>query len=230
MFSLVAFYGINCASAQPKISNKYGLFVIKDINILQKEISLDTNKKMMDLRKFIPGIIVDLKYATNDNFMHKRLYPRLSTTYLRKPAAGALKEVVEELRDSNLAIKIFDAYRPYSVTEKMWDMVKDERYAADPAKGSGHNRGTAVDVTLVNLSTKKELPMGTAFDNFTDTAHQGFKDLPPVILKNRQVLKRVMEKYGFIALETEWWHFYLPKSSEFELLDFSFRDLKKLQK
>ncbi len=215
--------------AQQKANdNKYGLLVIKDITILQDEVAADSNKRMMNLRKLIPGILLDLKYATTNNFMHTNLYPRITTTYLRKPAADALKKVADELKQSNLGIKIFDAYRPYSVTEKMWEMIKDDRYVADPSKGSGHNRGVAVDLTIINLNTKKELPMGTGFDNFSDTAHQTFTSLPADILKNRLLLKTVMEKYGFVALDTEWWHFYLPNSSDYEVLDLTFSELKKL--
>ena len=216
--------------AQPKISNKYGLAVIKDSKILQKNIELDSNKRMVNLIRFIPGLEIDLKYATAQNFMNQKLYPPIQTTFLRKPAADSLKKVSEYLKRKDLAIKIFDAYRPYSITEKMWEKVKDDRYAADPSKGSGHNRGVAVDLTLINLQTKKELPMGTGFDNFTDTAHSDFSNLSPEILKNRNILKNAMEKYGFIQLTTEWWHYYLPNSSSYELLDISFSDLKKMDK
>jgi zinc D-Ala-D-Ala dipeptidase len=205
------------------------LTVIGNIKVLQNEINNDSSLQMINLQKYIPGIDLDLKYATRDNFMHEKLYPPVHTTFLRKPAADALKKVVEDLKDQNLSLKIFDAYRPYSVTEKMWEKVKDDRYAADPRKGSGHNRGAAVDLTLINLKTKKELLMGTGFDNFTDSAHADFKDLPDSILANRNLLKSVMEKYGFKQLSTEWWHFYLPNSS-FELLDISFADLKKMDK
>lgn len=228
IFSWVFFCSYNNAVAQSKVSNKYGLLVIKDINILQKEIELNPEKRMVDLIKFIPGVSFDLKYASRDNFMHERLYPRIKTSYLRQPAAVALKKVVAELEKLNLGIKIFDAYRPYSVTEKMWEAVKDDRYAANPATGSGHNRGVSVDLTIIGLITKKELPMGTGFDNFTDTAHQGFTGLSQEVLKNRNLLKSTMEKFGFIALKTEWWHFYLPDSADYELLDLSFADLKKL--
>ena len=112
----------------------------------------------------------------------------------------------------------------------MWEMVKDDRYAADPAKGSGHNRGVAVDITLMETKSKNELLMGTTFDNFSDTAHTDFTALPAVVLKNRAILKNVMEKYGFVSLTTEWWHFSLPDASSFELLDLSFDDLKKINK
>jgi D-alanyl-D-alanine dipeptidase len=215
-------------TAQSKIVNKYGLIIINNTKILQKEIDSNQENKMVDLRKAIPEIKLDLKYATPQNFMHQKLYPPLHTTFLRKPAVDNLKIIVRELKQQNLGIKIFDAYRPYSITEKMWEKVKDDRYAAGPAKGSGHNRGAAVDLTLIDLKTGKELPMGTGFDNFSDTAHPDFKNLPSGILKNREILKNVMEKYGFKQLSTEWWHFYLPNSSSFQLLDISFRDLGKM--
>lgn len=223
-----AFLGFKMVVAQTKITNKYGLVIIKSTKILQKETHNNPDKKMIDIRSFIPNIVLDLKYSTDQNFMHQRLYPAITTTFLRKPAAEKLKKIVDELKSQNLNLKIFDAYRPYSITEKMWAKVKDDRYAADPAKGSGHNRGGAVDLTLIDATTGKELPMGTGFDNFSDTAHSDFKNLSPEILKNRDLLKTIMEKYGFKQLSTEWWHFYLPNSSSFELLDISFAGLKKL--
>lgn len=215
-------------SAQSNVVNKYGLYVVNDVKLLQHEIALDSNKQMVNLRKVMPALVLDLKYATTHNFMHRKLYPLLHTTYLRLPAAAALKKVIAELNKQNLTIKIFDAYRPYSVTEQMWEAVKDNRYAADPSKGSGHNRGIAVDVTLIHLHSKKELPMGTGFDNFSDTAHQDFTGLPVKILRNRFLLKTIMEKYGFVSLSTEWWHFSLPNANAFELLDVQFDELKKM--
>ena len=127
-----------------------------------------------------------------------------------------------------IGLKIFDAYRPYSVTEKMWEPIKDERYVADPKKGSGHNRGIAVDLTLINLKTKVELPMGTGYDNFSDTAHSTFMALPVEILQNRNLLKNIMEKNGFKVLETEWWHYSFTDAKDFELMDISFKKLKKI--
>lgn len=213
-------------AAQSNIGNKYGLNIVDNVKILQTEIANDSNKKMVDIKKAIPSLVIDLRYATTNNFMHRRLYPFLKTTYLRLAAVNALKKVVIALNDQNLTLKIFDAYRPYTVTEEMWEVVKDSRYAADPAKGSGHNRGTSVDLTLINLHTGKELNMGTGFDNFSDSAHQDFTALPEKILQNRNLLKTTMEKYGFISLDTEWWHFSLPDANNYELLDLQFDELK----
>ena len=218
------------AYSQTISGNKYGLFVVDDVKLLQSEIAIDSNKQMTDLLQEIPDLVLDLKYATANNFMHRKLYPDLRTTYLRLPLVQDLKKVISDLKKQNLTIKIFDAYRPYHITEEMWEPIKDDRYAADPATGSGHNRGVAVDLTLVNLHSKKELPMGTAFDNFSDTAHSDFKDLPSDILKNRLLLKTIMEKHGFVVLDTEWWHFSLSDAKKFELLNLSFDDLKNLNK
>ena len=216
------------ATAQSNIGNKYGLNIVDNAKILQTEIVKDSNNKMIDLKKAIPSLIIDLRYTTTNNFMHRPLYPSLHTTYLRLAAVNALKKVVIALNNKNLTLKIFDAYRPYAVTEEMWEVVKDSRYAADPANGSGHNRGTSVDLTLVNIRSKKELDMGTGFDNFSDTAHQDFSALPTTVLQNRILLKTTMEKYGFVSLDTEWWHFSLSDAKNYELLNIPFDELKKL--
>ncbi|MDQ6901874.1 MAG: M15 family metallopeptidase [Bacteroidota bacterium] len=216
--------------AQSNVGNKYGLNVVNKLKLFENEITVDSNKQMVDVLRKIPSVVLDLKYAGINNFMHAKLYPSLHTTYLRLPAANALKKVVADLESNGLTIKIFDAYRPYSITEQMWEKVKDGRYAADPAKGSGHNRGIAVDVTIVDLRTKKEITMPTGFDNFSDTAHQDFMQLPAEVVKNRLLLKSTMEKYGFVPLETEWWHFSLSNANNYELLNLSFDDLKKLSK
>jgi D-alanyl-D-alanine dipeptidase len=185
---------------------------------------------MVLLQQWIPDLQFDLRYASNNNFLHQTVYPKNAKAYLRKQAVDALKKVQFDLAAMGLGLLIFDAYRPYHVTEKMWELVKDARYAADPRKGSGHNRGIAVDCSIINLSTKVAINMGTDFDNFTDTAHHGFTALPDSILQNRKRLKSLMEKHGFIALETEWWHYYLHMSNQFELLNLNFRQLQKINR
>ncbi|MGC4104568.1 M15 family metallopeptidase [Ferruginibacter sp.] len=212
------------------VLNKYGLWVIHSTDILNKTAINNAAKQMIDIKKHIPSILLDLRYAGTNNFMHVQLYPALNTTFLRKAAADSLLKIQQLLKKKGLGIKIFDAYRPYAVTERMWEPVKDDRYAADPKKGSGHNRGIAVDLTLVDLKTKKELPMGTGFDNFTDSAHHAFTDLPKEILQNRLLLKKIMEEHGFKALDTEWWHYYLPNAANFELLDIDFKELEQNNK
>ncbi|MBC7875267.1 MAG: M15 family metallopeptidase [Ferruginibacter sp.] len=194
----------------------------------QKQVKNDSSKKMVELKSLVPGIVYDLRYATVNNFMRRLMYPAGTTSaFLRLPAVKSLQKVQQELNSKGLGLKIYDAYRPYSVTVKFWELVKDERYVANPSKGSGHNRGIAVDLTIINLSTGKELNMGTGFDNFTDSAHHSFSGLPEESLQNRVLLKSTMDKNGFKAYSEEWWHYSLPDAGKFEILDIDFKKLKK---
>jgi len=194
----------------------------------KKQVKSDPAKKMLELKRLIPTIIYDLRYASFNNFMKRLMYPAgTNFTFLRVPAANALAQVQSELNQKGLGLKIFDAYRPYSVTVKFWELVKDERYVANPSKGSGHNRGTTVDVTIINLQTKRELNMGTDFDNFSDTAHHGFTHLPEDILQNRILLKTTMERHGFKPYNDEWWHYSFFDGKLYEILDIDFKKLKK---
>jgi D-alanyl-D-alanine dipeptidase len=209
-------------------TGKYGLSYINKVSDYRESVKKDSLKQMVNLQYMIHTIVLDLRYAGTNNFMGKRMYPRNThNTYLRLPAALALRKVQQELNNSGFGLKIFDAYRPYNVTEKFWELVHDDRYVADPKKGSGHNRGIAVDLTLINLHTGEELAMPTGFDNFTDSAHQDFMQLPDYIIRNRELLKNTMVKFGFIPFATEWWHFSLPNPEQFEVLDLSFKELEE---
>jgi len=204
--------------------------VIRTVAAYQKTIKNNSGKQLIDLQTFIPGIIAEMRYAAENNFMQQQLYPANALALLRLDAAIALKKVQLELNQAQLGLKIWDAYRPYSITVKMWNLIKDERFVADPRKGSGHNRGIAVDLTLINLIDSQEIFMGTGFDHFSDTAHHGFKNLPDDVLAKRKLLKLTMEKYGFKALETEWWHYYFIPTDKYELLDLPFKAFQKDKK
>ena len=204
------------------------LKVISSITEYRESVKNDTAQKMVNLQKLIPNIVLDLRYGTTDNFMKRVMYDEHPHyTFMRVPAAKALSKVQKELNKMGYGLKIYDAYRPYSVTKKFWELVHDERYVANPSKGSGHNRGIAADLTIINLKTKKELKMPTGFDNFTDSAHHDFVNLADNILKNRKLLKETMEKYGFIEFATEWWHYSLPDPEKYEVMDLPFGELKK---
>lgn len=225
MLAVAFFYTSACAQSGNSLK------VISTVTGYKEQIRADSNRKLIDLKRNIPSLLFDLRYCTSQNFTQQRLYPeKLTTTYLCGPAALALKAVCAAAADSGWQVKIFDAYRPYAVTQLMWFVVPDERYAANPAKGSGHNRGIAVDLTLVDRRTGKDLDMGTGFDNFSDTAHHDFRQLPDAVLANRLRLRRLMESHGFKALETEWWHYSWPNDGRFEVLDLSFRQVNKLSR
>ncbi len=164
-------------------------------------------------------IVFDVKYATENNFTGKVLY-KTDKVYLRKIVAENLASANKYLSEKyNYRIKIFDGYRPLSVQKKMWLIVSDPRYVADPSKGSRHNRGAAVDITLID-STGGELPMGTEYDNFTEKAHYDNPDLTETEKSNRALLRSVMTKFGFDPLETEWWHFDYKGWEKFHILNF----------
>jgi len=170
-------------------------------------------------------IVIDLKYATPDNFVGEVLYDT-SLCYLRKSVAERLVRVQKALRRRGLGLKIWDGYRPLSVQKRMWQLVPDSRYVADPRKGSRHNRGAAVDVTLVD-SLGHELAMPTGFDDFTQRAHRDFMDLPPEALRNRKILEEAMRQEGFLPLPTEWWHFDAPNWKSYPVLDIPLREVGK---
>lgn len=194
----------------------------------KKQVKNDSTKKMTELKRLIPGIVYDLRYATTNNFMHRLMYPaNTNHTFLRQPAADALQKVQQELNEIGFGLKIYDAYRPYAVTVKFWELVKDERYVAHPKNGSGHNRGIAVDLTIIDIKTGKESNMGTGFDNFSDTAHHSFTNIGQAIRENRRLLKTLMEKYGFRSYNEEWWHYSWPNAGRFEILNINFKKLMK---
>ncbi len=203
--------------------NKYGLPVVRNMALYRQQVAADSNQRLVDLTQYIPGIHTDVRYGTPDNFTHQVLYPH-PRVLLRLPAARALKAIQAELRARGLGLLVFDGYRPYRITEKMWEIVPDDRYAADPRKGSGHNRGIAVDLTLIQLSSGMPVPMPTGYDDFTEKAHYSYQPPDSTVRANRAFLRRTMEKYGFSALETEWWHFYLVNPQEYPLLDLGFEE------
>jgi D-alanyl-D-alanine dipeptidase len=175
------------------------------------------NQELVNVHSIDSTIVLDLRYATENNFTHHKLYP-VARCLLRREPAESLSAVQKELRTCGLGLKIFDGYRPLSIQKKLWEAVPDDRYVANPAKGSRHNRGAAVDLTLVD-SLGNELAMPTPFDNFTERAHCNYKKLPRKILKNRTLLQQVMERHGFWRMETEWWHFDFHDWGRFPILD-----------
>ena len=212
------------------VKNEYGLQVFTKFSTLKYSAKLDNTKQMVALKKYITPIVFDWKYATTENFTNQILYIE-PDAYMRIEAAKALQKIAMELKDQQLALKIFDAYRPYSVTKKMWQVVPDERYAANPAKGSGHNRGAAIDLTLIDLKTGNELLMPTPYDDLTEKAHHNYMLIDSIAIVNRKKLKEIMVKHGFVPLDTEWWHYYLPNAAQrFEILDIGFNKMKRLQK
>jgi D-alanyl-D-alanine dipeptidase len=182
-----------------------------------------SDRELVELTQIIPDLALDLKYATTDNFLHEKLYT-VGRAYLSLGAAKDLKKVQDSLRVRGLGLKIWDAYRPLSVQWLMWEKLPDDNFVADPRSGSRHNRGAAVDVTLIDLSTGRELEMPTGFDDFTDRASHGYDNLPPNVVQNRALLGDMMQRVGGFAMyNAEWWHYTHNKSASYPLLDFQMK-------
>ncbi|HTR81579.1 MAG TPA: M15 family metallopeptidase [Bacteroidota bacterium] len=172
---------------------------------------------LVDVRSINRSIALDIRYATKNNFTHHKLYP-VARCMLRRVVAESLSAVQKELQRRGLGLKVYDGYRPLSIQKKLWRAVPDDRYVANPKKGSRHNRGAAVDLTIVD-SRGKELAMPTPFDDFTVRAHTDYRNLPPAVLKNRALLEQVMVRHGFLTMRTEWWHFDFQHWGKFHILD-----------
>jgi zinc D-Ala-D-Ala dipeptidase len=199
-----------------------GLYVVPDAATYSRLAASDPAKQLVDVSTFAP---IDVRYATPNNFMKMPLYP-VARVYLRAPAASALRDVQADLAREGLGIKVFDGYRPYRVTKKMWDVIHNPDFVADPAKGSRHNRGAAVDLTLIDLRTNQEVAMPTPYDDFTAKARQDFMDLPAEAIANRAKLRDAMTRHGFQVLPSEWWHYDFGGWEKFELMDVPLEELR----
>lgn len=189
-----------------------------------KTVAADSGKRLVDLEQHIPGIVLDIRYATTNNFTGERIYD-MAKAYARKPVADALKRVQADLKAHGLGLKIFDGYRPYRATVKFYEVYRDTTYVASPYRGSRHNRGCAVDLTLIDLKTREELKMPTGYDVFTREAWPSTPIKDPEARKNRQTLIQAMEKHGFKVNASEWWHFDFKGWQRFEVLDIDFSEL-----
>ncbi|WP_373535163.1 M15 family metallopeptidase [Microcoleus sp.] len=179
--------------------------------------------RLVDIRKVNPNIRLDIRYATANNFLKRKLYSQAKCA-LRSSVAQKLSLVQTDLEKIGLGLKVYDCYRPFSVTKQMWEFLPDPNYVANPARGSRHNRGAAVDLTLVDR-TGKELEMPTPYDDFTEKAHGDYQGGSAQSRKNRQVLKDAMKKQGFIGITTEWWHFDSEDWQKFAILNVSLSEI-----
>lgn len=164
---------------------------------------------LVELIQVDPRIKLDIKYATADNFCKQVLYP-VATCFVHRDCAQALIKVQDRLEPHHVFLKVFDGYRPIAVQQIMWDIVQNENYVMNPAKGKGrHTRGTAIDLTLID-AVGNELEMPSAFDDFTERAHRDNPAHSPTAYRNMKLLEDAMHAEGFIGWPLEWWHYDLP--------------------
>lgn len=171
----------------------------------QKLLNLERETGLVRIDAIDDTIIIDLRYATENNFTGQKLYP-VAVGLLQRGTAEKLKNANDRFKQDGYRIKVWDAYRPLDIQKKFWELVPDRRYVADPRYGSKHNRGAAVDITLVD-EDGNEVAMPTGFDHFSEQAWRIYRGNPPEVQRNMEYLGRVMEENGFIPNSTEWWHF-----------------------
>ncbi len=181
---------------------------------------------LVELVKLDSTIKLDIRYATSNNFMKRRMYTQ-ARAFLQRPAAEALVRVHRNLQESGYGILVFDGYRPWAVTKKFWDETPRSKriYVANPQKGSKHNRGCAVDCSLYDLRTGKEVPMPSEYDDFTERAAAEYPGGTEAQRTVRAVLRRAMEAEGFKVNADEWWHFDYKDWRNYRLLNIPFEKL-----
>lgn len=185
-----------------------------------------TKPDLVELIKLDSTFHLDIRYATANNFIGRPVY-KVAKAFLQRPAAEALVRVNRELKTKGYSLAIFDGYRPWSVTKLFWGLTPEEnrKFVADPAKGSRHNRGCAVDLTLIDLATGKEVDMNGEYDEHTPRSYPEFNGASEEAKRLRKLLRTTMEANGFSIYPIEWWHFDFIGWEKYELLDIGFEKL-----
>lgn len=178
---------------------------------------------LVEVQKLDPTIRKEIRYATADNFMKEVLYED-DRCFLLPEAAEKLVRAHQELQKQGLGIKVYDCYRPLAVQKKMFKRFPQPGYVADPAKGSNHNRGAAIDCTIVDAQGN-ELKMPSEYDEFTERAHLVYANAPADQIANRELLQKTMLAQGFKSISMEWWHFDLPDAKSYPVFDIPIQDL-----
>jgi len=221
-FFLLTFSLTSCA--QKNSQNPYGLSIINDFKSYKTDLKVNPNNELIEIKKAIPSVVLDIRYATKNNFMKEVMYNQ-PKAFARKPVVEQLKKIQAILSKKGYGLKIFDAYRPYAITLAFWEKASDKNFVANPAKGSKHNRGCAVDLTIIDLKTGKDVQMPTPYDSFEEAAAPHYNKLPEQVIKNRDFLINTMQANGFKVIYNEWWHFDFNGWQNYNLMDIPFEKL-----
>ena len=184
---------------------------------------------LIELITLDPTIKLDIRYATDNNFVGKKVYSE-ARAFLQKPAAKRVVEVHKKLRKQGLGLVIFDGYRPWSITKLFWEVTPEDKrmFVANPATGSKHNRGCAVDLSIYDLKTGKLIEMPSDFDEFSEKASPNYTGGTAEQRANRDLLRKLMEAEGFIVNANEWWHFDYKDWEKYAIYDISFEEAARL--
>lgn len=203
-----------------------GLKVVNTIADYRQKVAENPENELVEIIKAIPDIKLDIKYATKNNLVHQRVYKQ-ARSFARKPVVESLQKIQAELKPQGLGLKIFDGYRPYAVTCLFYAAIRDTTFVAAPWRGSRHNRGCAIDLTVINLKTGKELPMPSGYDETTERSFHDYQGGTAEERKNREILRDAMTKHGFAIYKFEWWHYDFIGFERFDITDIPFEELDK---
>ena len=182
---------------------------------------------LVELTRIDPTIKLDIRYATRNNFLGKPVYKQ-PRAFLQRPAAEALVRINQSLRKQGYGLVVFDGYRPWSVTKVFWDVTAPDKkiFVADPSKGSRHNRGCAVDLSLFDLKTGAEVKMPSEYDEMTERAHINYECATPEAKHLREMLRAAMAAEGFAVYEPEWWHYDYKDWKEYPIMNIKFSEIR----
>jgi len=182
---------------------------------------------LVELTKLDPTIRLDIRYATKNNFLGKAVYKQ-RRAFLQRPAAEALVRVNQTLRKQGYGLVVFDGYRPWAVTKVFWDVTPPDKkiFVADPSKGSRHNRGCAVDLSLFDLKTGELVKMPSEYDEMTERAHINYECATADAKRLRELLRAAMSAGGFAVYEPEWWHYDYKDWKEYPIMNIKFSEIK----
>ena len=213
-----------CGTSALCAQYKYGIRPLS-WDAYRKTVDKNVAKQLVNLERDIPTLYFDIRYATKNNFTGEKIYP-MARAYVRRPVADALRKIQAELKGKGLSLKIYDAYRPYAATVRFYEVYRDTTYVASPYRGSRHNRGCALDLTLADANTGREVKMPTEFDSFRKEAWPSTPVVDPEARANRDLLITTMQKHGFKVNSSEWWHFDFVGWQQYEILDVGFDELE----
>jgi len=177
---------------------------------------LKMNQNLVKVNKKKIDVLIDLRYSTKNNFTNEKVYFS-DECFIHKIAYEHLDKAVQIAKKQNLLIKIFDAFRPVYVQEKLWSCLPDPNFIAPPLRGSPHSRGVAIDLTLTDLD-QNELDMGTGFDEFSRLSYHGCLDISDRAYHNRLLLLGIMTDAGWDFFRNEWWHYQLFNSKNYPII------------
>jgi D-alanyl-D-alanine dipeptidase len=221
-FSLIAFLIISCKTKSPVTYGEYN--INRSLEIIENEKPTTQtihDSVFVDIKNYSSKFLFDFKYATTDNFLKQKVYD-CEKCLLRYGTLKKMLAAQKDFEELGYRVILFDCYRPHDVQKKMWAIFPNASYVADPAKGSIHNRGGAIDLTLADQNGK-ELDMGSAFDHFGKESHHDYDQLTFEVKERRKVLKTIMEKNGLKGIASEWWHYQDDVTPYHKISNFSWR-------